>query len=276
MLLMPGSGDMRVISNMGLVGTTAPGVAVPEGAAVDTYGATTEVLSAAANTQDSWGIHITLTAITAPAAAIAHGVVDILLGTATEDVLVSSLIVGGSYITSRRSFFFPVRIPSGTRIAARFASGMAHATDAEVGIYLYGGCPSPFRTGRKVTTYGTKVGPARGVALTVAASGAAATATQITAATTDDHFYFLPGFQAETDSSVTPNTFVNVGIGVGAATEERIGTWWFSKTTEERQSGPWPDWGVWRDVPAGQRLTLLCSNGGNNDAAYGGLIYAVS
>ena len=40
-------------------------------------------------------------------------------------------------------------------------------------------------------------------------------------------------------------------------------------------AGPIPFLGAFRDVPSGTRLTMLVSNSSTNDAAYGGLIYAV-
>jgi hypothetical protein len=97
----------------------------------------------------------------------------------------------------------------------------------------------------------------------------------MTASSTADHFYFMPGFQHSTDTTITPLGWVNIGIGVGASTEERIGTWWYHKNTVEELGGPVPALGAFRDVPSGTRLTMLASNSGANDAAYDGLIYAV-
>ena len=70
MLLIPGTGDSRTVTNTGSVGSVVPGAAVPEGASVNVYGATTEILSAANNTEESWGIHILHTAATSPAAPL--------------------------------------------------------------------------------------------------------------------------------------------------------------------------------------------------------------
>jgi hypothetical protein len=161
------------------------------------------------------------------------------------------------------------------RIAATLASVRTSIT-SRVGVWLYGGGVPPFRVGRKVITYGTKINNARGQAVTPTASGGAASATQMTASSTYDHFYFMPGFQAATDTTITPQGWVNIGIGVGAATEQRIGTWWYQKDTAEQFSGPHPQFGAFAEVAAGQRLTLLASNSGANDAAYDGLIYAVA
>lgn len=278
MLWHPGGGGSgySIISNTEIVGTSAPGTNVPDGASVNTYGTVTELISAANNVRDSWGIWIFPSINTNPSALAGQACLDILVGGATDDALVSGLLVGGAYSTAARAFFFPVHIPAGVRIAAQISAGTAQTTEASVVVNLYGGGVPPFRVGRKVTTYGTKIDNSRGQAVTPAQSGAAASVTQMTASTTEDHFYFLPSFQVSVDTTIATATYNNIGIGVGAATEERIGTWWFGKSADERQSGPFPQLGVFRNVPSGTRLTMLASNGGTNDSNYDGLIHAVS
>jgi hypothetical protein len=99
----------------------------------------------------------------------------------------------------------------------------------------------------------------------------------MTASTSEDHFAFLPGYQPATDTTVTPIGYINIGIGIGAATEERIGTWWYEVHTNESQSGPNPCLPAFRDVPSGTRLSILASySGSTNQAAQDALIYAVS
>ena len=165
--------------------------------------------------------------------------------------------------------------PQGKRIAAQLASVRTSIT-ARIAISLYGGGVPPFRVGSRVTTYGTQINNARGKAVVPTASGGTASVTEMTASTSENHYAFLPGFQPATDTSITPTAYVNIGIGVGAATEDRIGTWWYGKTTGEDMSGPFPWLPSFVDVPAGSRLSMLASNQGANDAAYDGLIYAIS
>lgn len=273
----PRNGDMEVVSNEGTVGTSNPGTAVPDGASVNTYGTVTELISAGANLYGADAIEIMVCNTLNPSALVGEMSLDILVGGATDDVLISSLLVGGSYYgNAGRSYWFPVSIPPGVRIAAQISAGAAQTTEPRVVFKMYKWGVPPFRTGSRVTTYGTKVNNSRGVALTVAASGAARTATEITASTTEGHFFLYPGMQVETDSTIATATFINLAIGFGAATEEASDqTWWLSKNASELQS-MWPSWGCWRDVPSGTRLTILASNGGANDAVNGGLIYAVS
>lgn len=279
MLWTPQASRTTTISNSGIVGTNTPWTAVSSNATTLLDGAVTELISAANNTQDSWGFQVTIIN-TGSMGSVSESALDLLIGGATDDVLVSALLCGyahggGSANVGGVSYFFPVHIPAGVRIAAILASVRSSIT-SRVGIWLYGGSPSPFRVGRKITTYGTQVNNARGVSLTVAASGGAASVTQMTASSTYDHFYMIPGTQPATDSAVTPGGYMNVGIGVGASTEQRIGTWWWARDTNESQVGSIPMLGAFCNVQAGQRLSILASNSGTNDAAHDGLIYAVS
>lgn len=272
MLGVPQLGDVRTVSNYGLVGSGTPGTAVPENATTLLYGAVTELISAANNSiGDCWGIEVAILE-TGASATSSQCAVDILIGGATDDVLISSLLAANAYAATPRTYFFPVHIPSGVRIAAQLASVRTAITDPRVLVTLYGGCPPPFRVGHKVVTYGTKINNARGQAVTPTASGGTASVTQMTASTSMDHFAFLPGFQVVT-TTVTLRNY-NLGIGVGASTEERIGTWWHFADAGEHV-GNFPSMPAFRNVPAGSRLSLLASNSGTNDAAYDGLIYAV-
>lgn len=275
MLWVPQKGIVKTITNTGIVGSATPGTGVPSNATTLLDGAVTEIISAANNTQDSWGINIYITNTGATATA-AEACMDILIGGATDDVLIPALICGYTKISiAAWNYFFPLHIPQGKRIAAQLASVVVSIT-SHVIITLYGGCPPPWRVGRKVTTYGTQINNARGQAVVPAASGGTASVTEMTASTSEDHFAFLPGFQAATDTAITPIGFVNIGIGVGASTEDRIGTWWCAKNPNEEFHGWIPPFPAFCDVPAGSRLTMLASNTGANDAAYDGLIYAVS
>lgn len=275
MLWTPQKGRVKLITNGGIVGSATPGTGVPSSGTTLLDGAVTELISAAANVQDSWGIYINVTASGASTAA-AEATMDILVGGATDDVLIESLIVGYATASSYgRGYYFPVHIPAGLRVAATLASVRTGIT-SQVLVTLYGGGVPPHRVGRKVTTYGSKINNARGQAVSPTASGGAASVTQMTAATAADHFAFVPGFQAATDTTITPAGHVNIGIGVGADTADRIGTWYFTKDTVEAITGPIPPMPAYCDVLAGSRLVMLASNSGANDAAYDGLIYAVS
>lgn len=272
MLWVPQKGLIKAITNGGIVGTLTPGTGVASNATTLLDGAVTEIISAAANIQDSWGIEIWISA-TASAATAAEACMDVLIGGATDDVLIAALICGYAPRSAAYRYFFPLHIPQGKRIAVRHANVRTSVT-AQVIMTLYGGGTPLWRVGSRVTTYGTQINNARGQAVTPTASGGTASITQMTASSTYDHFAFLPGIQTATDTTTTTG-YLNTGIGVGASVEDRIGTWWFSTSSSEENSGPLPSLPAFCDVPAGSRLSLLVSNSGTNDAAYDGLIYAV-
>lgn len=274
MLLTPQKGRQKVISNLGIVGAEL-GTGITSNATTLLDGAVTELISAAANIQDSWGIFINILD-TGNITTISHACMDILIGGATDDVLIAALICGHTFDTRGNNipYFFPIHIPQGKRIAATYASVRTSST-ARIGVSLIGGGIPPFRVGRKVTTYGTQISNARGQAVVPALSGAAASVTEMTASTSEDHFAFMPGFQPENDSSLL-STSINIGIGVGASTEDRIGTWHYETGQDETIGGPMPAFPAFCDVPAGSRLTMLASNLSASNDTYGGLIYAVS
>lgn len=278
-MLWTPSTNVRTITNGGIVGAASPWTGVASNATTLLDGAVTELISAANNNQDSWGLEVVIAA-TGLAATASQAALDLLIGGATDDVLVSALLCGNATASASgcTRYYFPLHIPAGLRIAAVLASVRTSIT-ARVGIWLYGGGVPPHRVGRKITTYGTQIDNARGQAVTPTASGGAASVTQMTASSTYDHFYMLPGFQISTDTTITPAGWINVGIGAGAATEQRLGTWWYGKDTNEN-ANCWLPSAAWEGfrcaAPAASRLTLLVSNSGANDAAHDGLIYAVS
>jgi hypothetical protein len=258
---------------VGIVGSGTPGLGLPSNATTLLDGAVTEMITSGNNIRDSWGIGIHISAVGAGTTA-SESAVDILVGGATDDTLISALLVGGPTLSHYRSFLFPLHIPSGLRIAAVLASVRTGITAGCI-IELYGGGVPPWRTGSKVTTYGTQINNARGQAVVPTASGGTSSITEMTASTSADHFAFLPGFQCSTDTTMSGRVF-NIAIAAGASVEERVGTWAFGTAASESQAGPHPPHCAFRDVASGTRLTMLASNSGSNDGAYDGLIYAVS
>jgi hypothetical protein len=274
MLWTPQKGRTRIITNLGETGTNAPGTNVPSSATPDAKGAVTDIISAANNNQDSWGIYIAVFN-TGSASTVAQARLEILIGGATDDILIPGLVCGYTTLQPAiREFFFPLHVPQGKRIAATLASVRA-SINCQCVIMLYGGGVPPFRVGRKVTAYGTPISDSRGQAITPSQSGAAASVTEMIASTGADHFAFLPGFQPATDTTISTRGYA-IGIGVGSDPPDRIGTWNFLANNSESMGGPRPMLPALQDVPAGSRLTFLAGNDGSNDGGYDGLIYAVS
>lgn len=260
------------------VGSATPGAAVTTGGATSTKGTPVELI--ASTSFDAYWISI-IAGGYASATAASDGALDILIGAATEEVLIADLLMGecGSFgadtLIGPKQWECPLYIPAGSRIAAR-AAGRRTSTAVNVLVTIYGGDGyPPFRVGSKVTTYGMGTVP-NGTAITPGASGAEGSHTQIVASTSENHFALLPSFQVTNDSTMS-NKGLNLDIGVGAATEEVLTqTYRYMTTSNENMCGPFPCRPVTVDVPSGSRLTLRASNSGANDAGYDGVIHAVS
>lgn len=278
MLWIPQKGDVLTEDNIATTGTTTPGTSVTTGGAATTKGTPAELIASTAF--DAYWVTI-LASNYGSAAAAAQGAMDLLIGSATEEVLIPNMLFGhagnyGSIITvGPKRWDFPLYIPAGQRLAVQ-ACGQRTSTAFRVQIFLYGGNGyPPFRVGSKVTTYGIGTLP-RGVTLTPGASGAAGSWTEITSGTTEDHFAFVPSFQVATDTT-TNTRMLTAEIGIGSATEELISQpYMYVTDSGECMEGATNSFPTFHDVPSGTRLVMRASNSGTNDGSYDGVIHALS
>jgi hypothetical protein len=277
MLFIPQSGRIRIENNHGLVGANNPGTPVTTHATVtSTKGTPVELI--ASTLFDAYWIEVWAMNYSNPATA-SEGALDILIGTATAEVLIPNLLMGycgGGNVAGRsmKNWGFPLYIPAGSRLSAQVA-GLRLATSCIVGVILYGGDGYPkFRVGSHVLTYGMGTVPL-GTTVTPGASGAEGTPTQIVAATTEDHFAILPSYQVTNDTTTNPRS-IQVDALIGAATEELLGSWWFWTDANETMSGPHPTMPIFADILSGTRLVMRASNSGVNDAGYNGVFHCVS
>jgi len=277
MLWVPKKGVLRREDNMGSVGSATPGTAVTSGATASTKGTTTQLIASTSFDAYMLRVYAITCGLTVTASQTA---LDILIGAATEDLLIPNLLMGyagsdsGSNYSGWKVWEFPLYIPAGSRLSAAIASART-ATAMQVGIELIGGDGyPPWRVGSKVTTYGMGTVP-DGTAITPGASGAEGSYAQLTAATSEDHFAFVPSFQITGDTTCN-NRNIQVDLGAGAATEDQIGSWWFVTNAAEGMSGPFNSTPAYIDVPSGTRLAMRASNSGANDGGYNGVIHAVS
>lgn len=279
MLWTPQKGRRRFEHNLGTVGAANPGTSVTTGAAATTKGTPAQLI--ASTSFDAYWIHIMAMGY-GLAATACQGAMDILIGAATEDVLIPNLLmghcggsIGSGLIKHVKEWAFPLYIPAGSRLAVQ-AAGARVSTSFRVGIYLYGGDGIPaFRVGQKVVTYGMGTVP-NGTTITPGASGAEGAFAQITAATSEDHFCIVPSFQVTGDTTVNNRNYA-VDIGIGAATEEEIAqTLWYASDSNEEMGGPFPITPTFCDIPSGTRLAMRASNSNTNDGAYDGVLHCVS
>jgi hypothetical protein len=272
MLWVPQMGLQRIAHNTGTVGSDTVGTSVTTAGSASSKGAPAELI--ASTPFDSYWIDV-LASNYAAAATLSECALDILVGPATERILIPNLLAGQSGSKGPRLWSFPLYIPAGTRIAAQ-AAGTRVSTSIAVAVFLYGGAGMPpHRVGTKVTTYGMGTLPI-GTVIAPGASGAEGSWAQLTGASSEDHFYLLPSFQGNGDITMFGRN-IQIDLGIGAATEQELGSWWFVGTLDEEMRGPYPSRGVFHPVPSGSRLVMRASNEGTNDAGgYTGVVHAVS
>lgn len=281
MLFVPSSGPVLTESNTGTVADNAPnfsGTLVTTGAGTSaTKGAVAQLI--ASTLFDAYWVTV-IAGSYGLAAAASEGCLDILIGAATEDVLIADLLMGycGGEVAAAgggpKIWNFPLHVPAGSRLSAK-ACGARLSTAFKVAIYLYGGNGYPtFPCGQKVTTYG--VTAPTGTLITPGASGVEGAYAQIVAATSGDHIAVVPSFQVEADITTNNKCLVS-DIGVGAATEEEIASQHIWTTdANEHMGGPWNAMPCFRDIPSGTRLAFRASNSAGNDGQYGAALHCVS
>jgi hypothetical protein len=273
MLWVPRKGKLLYESSTESAGAV-PGAAVTtDAASSSTKGTIVEQIAATAF--DAFLLHVTVMGGSA-AASNNSLAVDILIGAATEELLIENLLGGGAPGRGLKQWLFPLHIPAGSRLSARVA-GARLAASMQIQLFLYGGLLSPpFRVAQKVTTYGMGTVP-NGTSITPGATGAAGSWAEITSGTSEDHFAVVPSFQAGNDTTQN-NRWIRVEMGIGAAAAEEIISdgYWFATDSSEEMHGPLNPMPCMCDIPSGTRLAMRASNEGTNDAAYDGVIHALS
>lgn len=281
MLYIPNKGQTLQTSNeTGGAAATTWGTSVTTGGSTSTKGSAAELI--ASTPWDSYWITV-FASNYANAATGSDGCMDIMIGAATEEVLIPDLLMGSCGGTPSltdgqgpKRWDFPLYIPAGSRLSAK-AAGRRTSTAFRVAVYLYGGSSNvPFKVGSKVTTYGMGTVPA-GTTITPGASGANGTITQITASTSEDHFAFVPSIQVTNDATMTANN-LKVQLCAGPLNSEApFGQpMWFGTGTNESMGGPYNSFPIFKDIPSGTRLSMRASCSGAVDAGYSACIHAVS
>jgi hypothetical protein len=229
----------------------------------------TATASATPNTKGSWVEIITTSAFEAEGILIASQVqiataatdssmlLDIGLGAiGSERVLVSNIPYGHTWWGQRQ--FFPIRIPSGERVAVRVQSAIASKADDFTCELVGGSGNAPLQCGGVATTYGASTATSNGVALT---DGGVANVknswTQITSSTTRPIRWLVPvlgGTPANTNF-VVDNCLVDIGIGGAGSEAVLLPNLPVSNSAGEdlrSMSSPYP---IAVNVPAGTRLS---------------------
>jgi len=132
---MIGAGGKTISSGSGSVST---GTTITSSASADTMGTIVELI--ASTSVDAVGITISTTE--ASASANAEWLMDILIGASTEEPLVEGLLWFWDSLRTIRchnTWFFPVHVPKGSRIAAQVQNSNAAADSVDIVVQLHTG-----------------------------------------------------------------------------------------------------------------------------------------
>jgi hypothetical protein len=188
-----------------LVSNAEFGVSVTAGGSAHTKGATPTQLIGSTN-YTGFGIIVGLGNVGTTASTNTRTLVDIMIGgSGSEQVLIPNLMCGQAGASNSASsqpvyYYFPIIVPSGSRLSARSQS-LAASDTVNVQVHLIQNAIAGRWYGSRVTAYGPDTATSSGVSHTPAGSGTAyATTTQIVASTTN------------------PIKAMQVGIDLGTAT----------------------------------------------------------
>jgi hypothetical protein len=236
----------------GAVTASSIGTTLTSSASANTKGTTVELIASTAH-DAHW---ISVTALCGATPGIT-GFVDILIGASTEAVLIANLPTtlriaddgGGG------PFLFPLFIPRGSRLAARYQNSSGSAT-VDVIIHLFGGHPAgPWadcsyvdRYGATTTSRGTNVDPG-GTANTYVLA-------EITASTLRPIRWLVLCAQSSDQAWVAAPQWT-VRLSIGSATESQIGgDLILTGGTTGDNIMPFMHWYFPLFIPAGSRLSV--------------------
>lgn len=175
----------------------------------------------ASTSYESFGIMVTGAGLQTAASANQRCLVDIAVGAASsEQVIIPNLTFGntsdyGSASSTGNSYFFPIYIRKGVRVAATAAASTdSDIVNIAVRLFQHPIGPGGW-VGSRVTAYGADTGNVRGTSHTPG-QNSYATATQLTASTTYPIRYMQIGFDMLSDTTgSTSNYLARIGYGAG-------------------------------------------------------------
>ena len=267
------------IENFGLVSASTLYTYITAPTVNNTKGAYTELKAATDNSFEGIVIH------TAYCTAPRNYLIDIAIGAAgSEKVIIPnlSLATAGTYeYRMTQTHFFPIRVPKGSRISARYQANAYASTD--LGLNGYGiiarGLDGHFALADNVVDMGTQLSYSGGVTLPGIDSSAGWGAwAEIYSATPRQFHALVPAFDQKLDNTRSDGiTTIQVGIGP-AGSEQAIGQTlrWIHSATDSmiETSGPI----IYANIPQGTRIAARAyySNTGlSADKNIGALIYGI-
>jgi len=267
-LVIPSSRGIKRERNYASPPTATWGTGMTASATPHALSATRTEIIAATAFEAEW-IRITCQETTV-SASLTDSLLNIYIGGAGSEVLfIDSLQAGWSATivsaVSPRSYWFPVRIPRGTRISGTLRALIASDT-IEVLVEL-GTSNGEHWVGSGVETLGETTASSRGTAVT---PGNAVEGSYASIGTSGYRYrYIVPGIQGNNDTTLLGEP-VAWDIGVGSASYQGLDDWMSQDNAGEVQV-PWHgSQGFWCDIPSGTALQMRAAA----RAAVSGLQYA--
>jgi len=231
----------------------------------------------ATTSEDTYGITVTLSDIH-QSATVTSCLVDIGIGPSGSEVdLIQDLNGWGAPAPGQggtKTWYFPVFIPKGERVAAR-SQALIVSDTIRVAIWLHQAADD---YGMNVPVMWERLGAvtnSNGVAVTPA-SGAFGSWTTILDPTTKPYSWWHVGFDAQADTTQAVNTSVLIELGFGETTAAvtTIGSWTFTKTTAETETGPFPSVPVYAPYPSDTIAGIFARMAAGGVEVRGVLVYA--
>ena len=191
-------------------------------------------------------------------------------GSGSETVLLPDLLVGyaGPDQTMGRTYFFPVAIPSGTRISARCQALIASDT-ARVAIWLAQSVQH-LEGASSVEAIGEDTTNSEGTTVTSGNNAWAASWTSIGSVSSDVNC-IMPGFDADSDT-VLPGSddqwILKLGYGTnppGSGGTEIDAIWYFATASQENTRGVFPNTPVYADISSGDNIYVNIAGNDPNE-----------
>lgn len=237
---------------------TSGGVNVSASASTNTKGAWTQMIASTAN--ECAFIMVQGGAIIATTGAL----LDIGVGAAgSEVVIVPNILVGATARSGGQNFagmglnIIPIRIPRGSRVAARVQATVG-STLSRTTVTLFGQQPSSMTSPRNVANMGSNTATSRAVAVT-----ANNTWTEITSSTPQAFAGLIPSIQPNDQTTQNDTERLEVGIGASGA-EVAIGACLFGCSSGGvLLAGTFQP--IWRRIQAGTRLSVRSATAGTTN-----------
>lgn len=231
----------------------------------------------ASTNEDAYAISIMVTGVQVTGVVTSY-LLDIGVGASgSETDLIQDLDCWGAPAlgasAGAASWFFPVFIAKGTRVAAR-AQALAASDTANVAIWLHQAING---WGMQVPTQWKRLGAvtsSNGVSVTPG-SGAFGSWTTILDPITENYSWWHVGMDGLADISLTGVTYLlELGIGDTTAAVTTIGSWGFSTEANEPIYGPYPSTPVFQPVVNDGAKGIFARFASSSTEARGVLVYA--